>query len=377
MTRAPPIALGLALLLCACRGNNVAGTGCKQDSDCGSAEAFRCEEQTGVCYCRTDDACPPSQLCNVAGFCQDRSGCEKNIDCLGDNLFCDTTTGSCLPKGRCTLDMHCPLGQVCHTQSTRCVDGCRSNGDCAGVSCRCGDGPCGCDAGTQAERLACLVGTCDSTFCADDTFCRFGQLCGVPPDAGSAVNQCYSDYDVDRRPYCSNCVYGAGTNICGSGPNYCLIDTAHPGNYFCGADCSDGQACPRGYSCQDVIVVMSQWQCTRADPVCPTNVQLPCTENADCKRGGTCVKAAGQPSGFCAGKCDLAEGDPVGFCSCQTDSDCAQETCSAGECSISRRKCITEKDCRPIHCVDYQGGGGCLIGQNCAPANGLSCLEVQ
>jgi hypothetical protein len=27
--------------------------------------------------------------------------------------------------------------------------------------------------------------------------------------------------------------------------------------------------------------------------------------------------------------------------------------------------------------VDFQGGGGCLIGRNCAPANGLSCVDVK
>jgi hypothetical protein len=38
---------------------------------------------------------------------------------------------------------------------------------------------------------------------------------------------------------------------------------------------------------------------------------------------------------------------------------------------------VTDQDCRSIRCVDFQGGGGCLIGQNCAPANGLSCTEVK
>jgi hypothetical protein len=48
-----------------------------------------------------------------------------------------------------------------------------------------------------------------------------------------------------------------------------------------------------------------------------------------------------------------------------------------GECSISRRKCVGDPDCRTIRCVDFQGAGGCLIGQNCAPANGLTCNEVK
>jgi hypothetical protein len=27
--------------------------------------------------------------------------------------------------------------------------------------------------------------------------------------------------------------------------------------------------------------------------------------------------------------------------------------------------------------VDFQGAGGCWIGENCAPANGLTCLQVK
>lgn len=369
-------ACALGLLGCP-RGDKLKGNACIEDKDCGEpASAYRCESETGVCYCRTNDACGPRQFCNTAGFCQDKTGCEKNEDCIDPTLFCDTSTGTCLSKGRCTSDLHCPLGQVCDLAKSLCVEGCRTSGDCSGASCRCDGGPCSCTGTTQEQLASCEIGVCDPLFCEDNTFCKFGEQCGVPPDAGSSLNQCYSDYDPKRRPYCDNCSFGGGTDVCGTGANYCLIDTAHPGNYFCGADCSEGQSCPRGYACSDVIVVMTQWACTRSNPSCPTNPSLPCTEDSQCKRG-VCVKSQGSASGFCAGKCMIDEGDDVGFCSCQVDGDCSQETCSGGECSISRKKCVTEQDCRTIHCVDFQGAGGCLIGQNCAPANGLSCLEMQ
>ncbi len=369
-------------LFCAagCKNTKLAGSGCQQDSDCGEpAAAFRCEAQTGVCYCRTNDACPPAQFCNTAGFCQDRQGCETNADCLDSSLFCDTSAGTCLSLGRCTTDLHCALGQVCDTKKTTCVDGCRKDGDCPGTSCRCGDASCACTGSTPAELARCAIGTCDPTFCSTPDFCRFGETCGVIPDGGVPYAQCHDDYDPVRRPYCDNCTYGAGVNICGKGPNYCLIDTRHPGNYFCGTDCSQGQSCPRGYACQDVIVVMSQWQCSLANPSCPTNPTLPCATDAECKHGGHCAKAPGMPNGYCAGACAVDEGDTTGFCACQVDADCAQESCSLGECSISRRPCTQASDCQqhPIRCVDFAGGGGCLIGQNCAPASGLSCLEVK
>jgi hypothetical protein len=169
--------------------------------------------------------------------------------------------------------------------------------------------------------------------------------------------------------------------VCGSGANFCLVDDRNPGNFFCGADCSQGQACPFGYACRDVTVVFTQSMCSAASPSCPGRVDLPCSNSADCRHGGTCIIPAGQSTGTCAGKCLIASGDPTGLCTCLADSDCAQDTCVMGQCSISRRICSTPFDCAPIHCVDVTPDAGsfgsCLIGQNCAPAPGLSCLDVK
>jgi hypothetical protein len=366
----------LLIVIGGCRDTRVGTGGCREDGDCGMpAAAHRCEERTGVCFCRTNEACPAAQFCNLAGYCQDRAGCEKNSDCLDPSLFCDTGSGTCLSRGRCATDVQCGLGQVCDSRRSVCVEGCRNSGDCNGISCRCGDEACACTGTTPEERQRCSIGVCDVTFCASQSYCRFGESCGVP-DGGSRA-ACFDDYSPDTRPYCDNCVFGGGTSICGRGANYCLIDTRTPGNSYCGADCAEGQSCPRGFACQDVIVVSSQWACTKANPACPTNPSLPCMEDRDCRRGGQCVKAPGAASGTCAGKCAVDEGDNQGFCSCQVDADCAQETCSAGECSISRKRCVTDAECRTIRCVDFQGGGGCLIGQNCAPSNGLSCNDVR
>jgi hypothetical protein len=372
------VLMAVLVMFGACRDPKLGGKGCQQDSDCGSpTSAFRCELRTGACFCRTDQACPGAQFCNVAGFCQDRSGCETNQDCADTATFCDTASGQCIPRGRCSSDIQCVLGEVCDTARSRCIAGCRGNGDCDGTSCRCGEGACSCAGTTPEARAACGVGVCDPQFCADSTFCRFGETCGVRPDAGVTRAACYDDYDTRLRPYCDNCAFGGGVQICGSGPNYCLIDTRHPGNFYCGSDCGAGQSCPRGYACQDVIVVVSQWACSRTNPACPSNAELPCSNDAQCRRGGSCIIPTGQDAGFCAGKCAVDEGDENGFCSCQVDQDCARETCSGGDCTISRRACVNDTDCRSIRCVDFQGGGGCLIGQNCAPADGLNCNDVK
>lgn len=384
----------LVVLGVGCRSDKLKPGGCNEDKDCGEPVAgYRCETRTGECYCRTNEGCKgQNEFCNQAGFCQVKKGCETNAECPS-GLICDTSTGTCVAMGRCTTDLQCALGFVCDLSRNTCVEGCRSTGDCQKGACRCGDVPCVCSGTTPAEVAKCALGVCDETFCGSENDCRFGELCAKPDagqsdggsqadagvDAGIRVerNACFADYDPKTRPYCDNCTFGGGTSVCGTGPNYCLIDTRNPGNSFCGADCSQGQSCPRGYGCSDVIVVFQQMACSRSNPTCATNPNLPCQKDGDCKRGGTCVGASDGGFGLCAGKCAVDEGDEQGFCTCQVDADCAQETCSMGECTISRRKCVGPEDCRTIRCVDFQGGGGCLIGQNCAPANGLSCVEVR
>jgi hypothetical protein len=347
---------------------------CQADSECGNpASAFRCDS-SGVCYCRTNDACPAAQFCNLAGYCQDRAGCDKSADCLDPSLFCDTGTGTCLSRGRCTTDVQCQLGEVCDGRRGVCATGCKSNGDCPGSACRCGDVACGCTGATPEERARCQLGVCDSSFCADDSFCRFGEVCGIPPDSGVTRAQCYSDFDIDVRPYCSRCASGGGIDTCGSGANYCIIDTRTNATY-CGADCSEGQSCPRGYGCRDIRIVLTRWRCNASTP-CPSDNTLPCSTDSECRRGGKCLKNPGETSGFCAGQCILREGSTFGYCSCQVDLDCPQQTCSQGECSINRKRCVNDGDCRTIRCVDFEGIGACLIGQNCTPSNGLTCVEV-
>jgi hypothetical protein len=379
-----------ALLLCvfSCHGSKLTGLACKQDSDCGSpASAWRCETTTGVCYCRTDAACLATEFCNAVGYCQDRAGCQTDQDCGDPSLFCDTTTGTCLPVGRCALDIQCPLGQICDPTTSVCVPGCRSNGDCAGISCQCPDGgACVCTATDQADRDNCQVGTCNPYFCASEAYCEYGQQCGLIADSGIPYPQCYSDYDPNLRPYCATCSCVTGDpTCCGEPTNYCLIDTTHTGVFYCGTDCSAGQTCPHGYACQDVIVVglPGTTSCVPSTPaggnipgICPPNPTFPCTSDSDCPFAGYCKLAAGQDAGFCGGLCSSGENTEEGFCTCLTDSDCPAESCNGNVCNISGRPCIQASDCHFIHCVDFQGAGGCWIGENCAPADGLTCFEV-
>lgn len=376
----------LALVAVGCRDTGIGPQGCRADGDCatsvgtGGAEDWRCDTRTSpsVCYCRDDDACPARQFCNTAGFCQDRAGCTRNSDCLGAGLVCDTGTGTCLPQGQCTSDLHCELGQVCDASRRLCVEGCRSSGDCAGASCRCGGGACACTAGTEAELAQCEIGVCDPGFCANDTFCAFGEKCGTVADAGTDLPQCYSDYHAEKRPYCKACQVGAaGDELCGRGGNFCLIDTVNLGSYYCGVDCSEGQVCPRGYACQPIREFPQDQTCSDTK-ACPDEPSQPCATDAQCAAGTVCNVPPGATSGFCRGVCTGSEGGKLGVCGCVTDDDCSQNVCTNNQCSRTGKACVGDEDCFPVRCVDTGTGyRACRVGLNCAPANGLTCLDLR
>ncbi len=371
---------------------------CTTDADCGDPANLYCDQATGYCLCKTNAACQSGEICNAAGYCVPQSRCATNADCP-QGQYCETTSSTCVNPGRCALDIQCPFGQVCDSNTSTCITGCRSHGDCPlGQACVCpapdgGLENCDCPLGSPALRSSCpqgigpdggLVtlppGQCTTSQCGDTSFCKFGYVC-KPPSPG-APPECVNAYDPRYSPYCATCVSQPGQTPCGVPSNYCLIafdpQTNQP-YQFCGVDCSQGQACPNGYSCQDVIVVLQRWQCS-SNADCPRTT-VSCQLDSDCPNGGVCSKDPGATTGFCTGQCFTAEGTAQGFCSCVVDSDCFQDTCDSvtRTCSISGQPCDPTVGCTgTIRCVDFgtQGGGGCLIGQNCAPVGNLTCAQL-
>jgi hypothetical protein len=319
------------------------GGGCHTNADCHSG--FVCDPSTGACRspfttCMSDADCP-------------------------ENTFCNSAEGNCIDSAHCTADVQCPFDSICDTTVFQCVPGCHEAGDCnLGKVCRCKDGTVPASDGGSCETGLCLTGTCD-----DDTDCDYGDLC-EPDDMG--INRCVLD---TRGPYCQGCAYepGAITHCGNDAANFCLVDRKV--DYYmtyCGVDCSQGQACPFGYSCQNVLI-LTRGLCQQ-DSDCPVTGP-PCTSLLDCE-GARCDLA----TGHCAGKCSFNEDSLQGYCTCTSDADCPTDSCdvTSRTCTLSRQPCTLNGDecSHQIYCSKAPDKSACYIGANCKPSLGLTCTQV-
>jgi hypothetical protein len=371
-----------------CKDDTVFRSLCASDQECIAEHDgnpnWACEKAIGDCVCTGDLACVgEDEHCETYpggdGRCHPNESCEWNEDCEG-NTFCDVQDRHCRLTG-CTDDLQCDLGELCDGISRTCTPGCWSHGDCSlGDVCMCQDtagNPTPCPPCEGPDRTACGMGQCVADTCADKSFCRYGDLCVEPPEGSTDLATCESAI-TDKKPFCSNCQASAGeVNRCGSlGPNFCLIDTSDPAGRasFCGVDCRDGQECPNGLSCRDVLI-LTEATC-RGDAQCAPRPNAPdCTTDDECPAGARCE------GGRCAGRCAVGEGGQAGFCTCVQDDDCPQQSCgSDSRCTITREPCTPGADdqCRgQIFCVNNGELGYCQIGRNCAPDEGISCSDVR
>jgi len=303
---------------------------CTNDFECGEFRA--CDTGSGECLCTDDRACNAGDTCNGAGRCQPKSGCFSNKDCKTDgegceNQFCDTIANTCIsvcecsPESGetcCTLDSQCAFGEVCNRLGGVCVPGCNEDGDC-----RLGEG-------CVKETIGAL-GTCAAGFCTANNLCDFGEACDL--ESGECV------FDT-RGPFCSSCAGGVLSDDCGERGNYCLTDSTDPTGQssFCGVDCAQGQACPFGYSCNEVIII-------------PRTLPF-------CSAPEICLKSPGETSGVCSRystvTCSVDEDCPEG----PPGSDCPRYNfdCEAGDMCPGGSACPASGRCPPF--------GHCLVGQN-------------
>lgn len=202
--------------------------------------------------------------------------------------------------------------------------------------------------------------------CVENDGCAYGERC----ESGSCA--------ADPRPnLCEACTIAPGASYCSEVGSFCLVDaTTTTPAFFCGSDCSY-RDCPSGYACTDVLVLTEDTCETDTD----CGLRGSCNSDADCA-GGKCDLLTGQ----CRPTCSKGAGDAVGFCGCLSDSDCPRDTCDGTtfRCAQWNQPCDpgAMDPCPPIRCqmdADGQGGvvGYCKVGQNCAPAEGLTCEDVR
>jgi len=368
------------LALMACRGEPNVVPACLEDSDC--ALGLRClsDAQGAFCGCLQDASCAPDEWCNSASRCQRRLGCQDNQDC-GEGLFCDLSSGLCLPVAQCGGDVHCPPSSVCLGQARGCVPGCREDGDCRQFQI-CDD--------SQADLHPDGLGSC-AEGCRSHAACSLGARC--------VGGRCY---DSPNQSHCAPCSEGLD---CPDQSDWCLINPAHDrarpetgGAFQCAVDCEGRpEICPNGYLCTDVVRLTDD----------------PCERIEDCPGTRRCVLGEGQSRGFCGcsrdqdcsyervpATCTLAgclypPGRPCGQASacesvqrcadhegtgtkvcyrnrqtiCETFEDCL---CVGGSCVRSGRVCEQGSDCNPT-CVENR----CKIGQACSPEEGLYCSDLR
>lgn len=328
------------------------------------AAAAACAKSSSTTGCQSNTDCPASFQCNhTSGVCQLAAGCETSFDCPS-GTFCDTANGNCVDNSHCTEDIQCPFDEICDTTNYVCISGCYSSGDCnLGQICQCSDGT-----SLSLDGGDCPLGECISGFCQDETDCNYGDLC-VGPDGGP--DTCQAD---TRGPFCGGCSYVPGqVSHCDGAANFCLLDRKV--DFFmtyCGVNCSQGQSCPFGYSCQNVVI-LTNGLCQVDTDCAPTGG--PCTSDSDCE-GARCDADAGA----CAGICQFNEDSLQGFCTCTTNSDCPQDTCdtTSRTCSITQQPCTLGGDecANAIYCSKSPGIAACYIGANCKPALGLTCQQT-
>lgn len=404
--------LAFVLLFVGCSENRQFAGECSKNTDCpvGSACKISGAGESGICVCRSDEACGPGEICNTQGICQKRAGCRSNAECDAAR-FCDISTGDCIDRTQCGTDIHCLPGTVCGPQGV-CVEGCRDTGDCAlyRVCNR---------AGTASTAL----GSCIAGVCGDKSFCAFGERC----TSGSCA--------ADPNP--NHCKLDCNGNAeCGDGgANFCLVNSAYDPNNpaasyetFCGVECDAEEDCPSGYNCGSVVL-LTQDQCTN-DTECGGEGRRCAMGEGDLRGFCTCkddldcaAQYAAPPScalGSCGGlgiqpciddtpcltTCDFSttfcqwpqgqqctddsQCEPLPWCGpfagpgmgnvcvtglpdqivpCTTDDECL---CFQGRCANTGRPCQTGAECNPP-CV----GGGCFLGNTCAPEEGLLCTDVR
>ncbi|MEW5849231.1 MAG: hypothetical protein AB2A00_10465 [Myxococcota bacterium] len=310
-------------------------SGCVEASDCGDPANFTCENGQCVQSCLGDDNCPQGSICDQG-----------------------TCVEGCRPPNR-----GCPRGQYCDAsgsgQAGQCLTGCDSNEDCSFQR----ENICNPDTHSCVECMVtedCTFGGNVQSTCNQDNLCEttcdpngwdYCQISGFfceadpnNPDTGVCV-ECVEDADCDEFEQCNNsrCEAQAGRPLCapcetddqcGDGNDLCVRHVVFGQvENVCGVDCSNGEACPAGTTCQQVGG--QNGQPVRGQQCLPSNSvhEATCSARRDmideleCNRSSECgmlgfANQGGDGDAICSGA-GLSEGHCTVFCD-MNGNDCPE-----------------------------------------------------
>ncbi|QNJ25993.1 leucine-rich repeats of kinetochore Cenp-F/LEK1 family protein [Synechococcus sp. SYN20] len=291
---------------------------CANTGDC---ECGDCLTDNKCGYCRRDQDCKNSQVCDIA---------EGESDGV-----CATP---CIPASPCGSDGDCPADSYCRPDAfgrteeegggAQCTQGCRSDASCLPGQ-KCYDNRClptcssGSDCNTDTEL--CLRGVC----------VEVGYSCLSDSDCPSSEGWCLNGY-------CAEDIRCSGDEDCSSS------EVCNPATSMCeqGDRCSSSSDCKR--TCESDLDCGNK-QCESA---------ADCTEPGQtCKQFGSvgiCVGGSDYgacSSGLCiGGSSDNRYCDTRGVCqqgeACNSDSDCNfPKSCYNGGCQFKRR-CNGDSQCQ-------------------------------
>ena len=262
---------------------------CENNNDCEDkiCDNHKCVEKD---LCK-DIVCDSWKECNSTnGVCELKTDmCDKNGDCIGQDVYCEPTTHECKLKDPCeneTCSNHgfCAVTNenkpICSCQtgyhinpenSLECIKDvaplckdviCSNHGDCSIIN---NGAICDCDIGYHAQDLNCVKDSnpCDGVSCSDHGICAIVNgdeaLCscnpGYHPNPENALDCIIDVIDLCANPNCDE------WRECNPENGVCELKTGRCGTTD---DCSGDNACNNQHICEN-----------------------PCT-NVNCSNHGSC-----------------------------------------------------------------------------------------
>ncbi len=250
--------------------NPNSGQSCETDQDCTEGEDQVCDQTQGICVARVP-TCPYGMVCSrETGQCE--AACVTDDDCYATDASCDPesspcrcTNNECVHVFLCTQDSDCESGRLCVVEPGQTEGECRP--DCAGDDSLCPQGMLCMDRGARHECVAgcrlhsdctvsenCIANTCRSLSSEGRQHCQMPEVCdlceGCLSDAGGGYTCQQLRTDQGELLTCRTCTTSVGT-CSGTAPIWCCAIFGTTG--YRGIDCSDGQLCPAGHQCVEIM----------------------------------------------------------------------------------------------------------------------------